>query len=199
MEKQNKGNTKERILLIAAKLFSENGYDRVTTRQIAKEVGINAATIYHHFPSKEDILKSLYNFYSSHLKGESPNPEQLLKLAESESPHEVLLKSEFHFDEDIREVLDQVIVTATRMLYADPESETFIRENIFDPTAYIVKPLLETLVELGRIPPFDINIFVQILSYFCFSAAALNKSSFGLTVEEYQEAMSFLFSMVTTN
>lgn len=35
----------------------QKGYEATTIRDIAKEVGIKAASIYHHFPSKDDIVQ----------------------------------------------------------------------------------------------------------------------------------------------
>jgi TetR/AcrR family transcriptional regulator, cholesterol catabolism regulator len=45
------------ILQVAAKLMRQKGYEATTIRDIAKEVGIKAASIYHHFPSKDDIVQ----------------------------------------------------------------------------------------------------------------------------------------------
>jgi AcrR family transcriptional regulator len=189
--------TRDKILETAAKMFSERGYDRVTTRVIAKAIGINSASIYHHFPSKEAILKNLYRFYSERLQNKCPDLEELLRLAETDPPHEVLMKAEFHFDDEIRGMLDNILITAARRLGADPESERFLRENIFDPTLNIVKPLLERMVELERIEPLDIDVFLSALTFYCFSAAALSQSPFGHDVTRYQSVMSFLFSFIT--
>lgn len=52
-------NTKETILMAALKLFSEKGFDGVSMRDIAAEVGIKAASIYNHFSGKEEIYQSL--------------------------------------------------------------------------------------------------------------------------------------------
>jgi len=194
---QNENTTKDKILAEAAKLFSIRGYDGVSTREIAKAVGINSASIYYYFSSKEEILKDLYRYYSNQLQIECPDLDELLKLAETAPPHEVLMKSEFHFKGDIRETLDQIIVTATRRLGSDLDSEHFIRENIFDPTVKILKPLLERLVELGKIKMPDIDTFICVLTNYCFGAAALNNTSFRQDVTQYRSAMSFLFSMIT--
>ncbi len=48
--------TKELILNKSLKLFSDRGYEGVTMRDIAAEVGIKAASIYNHFKGKEDIF-----------------------------------------------------------------------------------------------------------------------------------------------
>jgi TetR/AcrR family transcriptional regulator, cholesterol catabolism regulator len=47
--------TREQILAIAARLFSEHGYANTTLRQIAQEAGIQAGSIYYHFEGKDEI------------------------------------------------------------------------------------------------------------------------------------------------
>ncbi|MCL2201080.1 MAG: TetR/AcrR family transcriptional regulator [Oscillospiraceae bacterium] len=196
MEKRSEHNTRSKILRSAADMFSERGYEAVTIREIAKAVGINSASIYYHFPSKEDILYSLYRVYAQAREKACPDINKLLLLAETEPPHEVLLKSTFFYDEKDRDMLDKVLVTAARRLGSDEESEYFIRENILSPITYILRPLLERLIELGKIKPFDIGAFISVLEFYCFSAAALNNSPFRVGVAEYQMGMSFLFSLV---
>lgn len=45
-----------KLLSAAARLFRENGFDRTTVRDIARETGIQSGSLFHHFASKEDIL-----------------------------------------------------------------------------------------------------------------------------------------------
>ena len=52
--------TRERILDIALDLFTEQGYEKTSLRQIAERLGFSKAAIYYHFPSKEDILMALH-------------------------------------------------------------------------------------------------------------------------------------------
>ena len=196
MDKYNNSLTKEKILRVSAKMFSEKGYDRVTTRQIAKAVGINSASIYYHFSSKDEILKSLYAYYSEQIRKKRPDLDCLLLLAETAPPYEVLMKCEFHFDENIRGMLDQILVTAARMIVSHPESERFIRENIFDSVKNTLGPLLSRMMESGKIKPFDIKTFLDVLSHYCFSAAALNNSPFRQNVAEYRAAMSYIYSAI---
>lgn len=51
--------TRERILEVALGLFSEQGYDKTSLREVAEKVGVTKAALYYHFPSKEDILTEL--------------------------------------------------------------------------------------------------------------------------------------------
>ena len=50
---------KEEIIRIAAKLFKEKGYSAVTMRDLAKAMGIKAASLYNHINSKQDILNTI--------------------------------------------------------------------------------------------------------------------------------------------
>lgn len=191
-------DTKEKIMQIAARLFSERGYDKVSMREIAKTVGINSATIYHHFPSKGNILHSLYAFYALQHHREHPDLNELLRLAETYPPHEVLRRAVFHFDEDVREMLDAILVTAARRICAESESEEFIRENIFANIEHTLRPLLERMMELEKIEPLDIDAFLKVVSYFCFSAASLSHSAFRQTPNEYDASLIQIFSLVVS-
>jgi len=50
---------KEEIISKAAKLFKEKGYSAVTMRDLAKAMGMKAASLYNHINSKQDILKAI--------------------------------------------------------------------------------------------------------------------------------------------
>jgi AcrR family transcriptional regulator len=51
--------TKERVLVEAAKMFSERGYAASTTRELARRLGIQPASLYHHIATKEQLLQEL--------------------------------------------------------------------------------------------------------------------------------------------
>jgi AcrR family transcriptional regulator len=48
--------TAERVLVEAARLFREQGYAAATTRELARRLGINKASLYYHVAKKEDLL-----------------------------------------------------------------------------------------------------------------------------------------------
>ncbi|MDI7066393.1 TetR/AcrR family transcriptional regulator, partial [Klebsiella pneumoniae] len=47
--------SRENILAAAKKVAQAHGYGGLNFRDLAEEVGIRAASIYHHFPSKADL------------------------------------------------------------------------------------------------------------------------------------------------
>ena len=49
-------NARERVLIAAETLFRQRGYNVITMRDIAEEVGIRQASLYYHFPSKEQLF-----------------------------------------------------------------------------------------------------------------------------------------------
>jgi len=44
----------------AMKLFSEKGYRGVSLQEVAQEVGIKKASLYHYIPSKEELLYQIF-------------------------------------------------------------------------------------------------------------------------------------------
>ncbi len=47
---------RERIVLAAVDLFTEQGYDDTTVAQIAERAGITKSTFFRHFPDKRELL-----------------------------------------------------------------------------------------------------------------------------------------------
>lgn len=55
----NPESARGRLLVKAAHLFKMKGYERTTVRDLANEVGIQSGSIFHHFKTKEEILKAV--------------------------------------------------------------------------------------------------------------------------------------------
>ncbi len=50
---------KEQIISIAASLFRQKGYEAASMRNIAKVLGIEAASLYSHIKSKDELLETI--------------------------------------------------------------------------------------------------------------------------------------------
>ncbi len=57
--RQAPDSMKGRILSAARKLFGEYGFHGVTTRMIAKAVGIDISTLYYHWGEKQDLYEAV--------------------------------------------------------------------------------------------------------------------------------------------
>ena len=53
-------STREQILDVALELFTANGYEKTSLREIAERMNFSKAALYYHFASKEDILLALH-------------------------------------------------------------------------------------------------------------------------------------------
>lgn len=60
-KKYNSKQTIENILAVATKLFLEHGFEKTSIQDISKDSGLSKGAIYHHFKSKNDIIKAVLN------------------------------------------------------------------------------------------------------------------------------------------
>lgn len=54
-----RSDTRERIQDVALELFTEQGYEKTSLREIAERLEVTKAALYYHFRTKEDIVASL--------------------------------------------------------------------------------------------------------------------------------------------
>lgn len=55
-----KTETNDHILEVAARLFQTQGFQKTTTRAIAKQCGIAEGTLFNYYPSKDDLLIAVF-------------------------------------------------------------------------------------------------------------------------------------------
>ncbi|MFF5991992.1 TetR/AcrR family transcriptional regulator [Prauserella flavalba] len=51
----------ESLLAVAVKLFNERGYDGTSMEDLSRKLGITKSAIYHHVPSKQELLRLAVN------------------------------------------------------------------------------------------------------------------------------------------
>jgi AcrR family transcriptional regulator len=73
-----KPDTRDRILDVALDLFTDQGFDGTSLREIAERLDVTKAALYYHFESKDDILLAL------HMRLHEFGREALLKMAKQE-------------------------------------------------------------------------------------------------------------------
>ncbi len=61
LRERNKQSARETIVRVAADLFSARGYATTTLAEIADAAGIAPSTLFNYYPSKSDIVFSLYS------------------------------------------------------------------------------------------------------------------------------------------
>ncbi|MCX4162402.1 MULTISPECIES: TetR/AcrR family transcriptional regulator [Paraburkholderia] len=86
MRNESSSSTSESILAAAKAIAQAHGYNGLNFRDLADDVGIKAASIYHHFPSKADLGAAVAKRYWEDsaaaldaLLAESADPLQCLR------------------------------------------------------------------------------------------------------------------------
>ncbi|MEK6373411.1 MAG: TetR/AcrR family transcriptional regulator [Acidobacteriota bacterium] len=101
MQREERSERSRRQVLDAAlELFSHRGYRATTVRDIAGEANVSTGNVYHHFPDKETIFRTLldefwsitetrrYPFMRALLAGQFPDNIEKLGLAARDSVRE---------------------------------------------------------------------------------------------------------------
>jgi TetR/AcrR family transcriptional regulator, transcriptional repressor for nem operon len=60
-------DTRDRLIQAARQLFWEQGYTATGIAQILKAAGVNSGSLYHLFPTKEDLLLAVIEWYTANL------------------------------------------------------------------------------------------------------------------------------------
>jgi TetR/AcrR family transcriptional regulator, transcriptional repressor for nem operon len=61
-------DTRERLLEAAMRLFWEKGYNSTSIADILREAGANSGSLYHFFPTKQDLLVAVLDRYLAGIK-----------------------------------------------------------------------------------------------------------------------------------
>lgn len=158
--------TRDVIFDRSIELFSTCGYENVSMREIASEVGIKAASIYNHYVSKQEILDCIYEYFEKAISSKLPSFEKTKSVVRLGTAQEIiraftaLLAIERDNSEGKRMMMMNKIVYSR--FYIDPNSTRIVGSTMNNAIEYISKAL-NYGVEIGRFEPFDTQAFSRIL------------------------------------
>src|SRR5438105_13978631 len=61
LRERKKRRTRDTIVTVATRLFIEHGYEATTTAQIADAAEVSSSTFFKYFPTKADVVFSLFD------------------------------------------------------------------------------------------------------------------------------------------
>lgn len=179
------------ILRAARRTFAKRGYDATSVREVARELGIDAALIAHHFGTKETLWLAVV--------------EQIVELAEPMfDALRALRASSLPHRDRVRRALELCVDHE----FAEPDIGMFfstaateeggrldrLQERIVRPYHDAMFPLLADAVEAGTIRPVDPNVlFFMIASAIgttvSYSHMMLEYTSLPTRPEAFREAV----------
>lgn len=129
---QTKKPTKEKIFDVSLDLFSQKGYDRVSVREIAREVGIRESSIYNHYKNKEAILDAIIDYFKSELNQSS--------IPEGEGEDLIDKGPEVFFDVGAKLYIDRINTPEMEKIWRLVSIETYHNQKMRE---FFKKELLE--------------------------------------------------------
>lgn len=148
------------ILMGAAQVFSEKGFHKATTKEIAKAAGVSEGTIYNYFDNKRDLLVAMVELLATQslkdlIATEPPaDPKQLItvimhdryQLAKERGHQVAPIIAEIFNDVELREALYQQIVLPT-----SAHLEKFIQAQVDSGRFRPIDPIIATRALIGAI------------------------------------------------
>lgn len=111
--------TRDKILSCAQRLFSEEGFDKVSTKRIAKEAECNEVTIFRLFGTKNRVLEEIINKFVEESKIIRSLHESLTGELEQDIAKSILLYQNFLHQHEI--------IFRLQLKLSDSENQKFLR------------------------------------------------------------------------
>jgi len=153
---ENRPNTKTRIFNTALKLFATRGVENSPMRDIADAAGINIASIYNHYSSKEQLVAACYDFFLEHYESSRLSDELYRIILQKGTKEEIVKIANEQFPEEPEENLVYSMTILFSRIYIDAKAVEKYTEMI-NHSLQFLKMFFELGIELGRFEDFDVN------------------------------------------
>ena len=165
--KTEKKSTKEKIFDVSLDLFSQKGFDAVSVREIAREVGIRESSIYNHYKNKEAILDAIIDYFMSKLQQSGP-PEEEEDLLMDQGP-EVYFKvgAEMFLEQINTPTMEKIWRLVSIEMYHNEKIRNFYKKELLEEPINIWEVNFTKMIEKGLIKPF--NPRTMAYEYFSFA------------------------------
>lgn len=183
--------TKELIIVKALELFSSRGYDSVSVRDIAHEVGVRESALYKHYKNKQAIFEAIIEMASCRVEEiykelQIPNntSSHVTKEYQEISVEQLgeLSARLFHFY-----ICDEVLAQYRRMLtieqYRSSECQSRYQNQFINGFLNTCRKLFETFIENGMFK--DVN--PEVLALHFYGPIYLLFQKYDLTPEKIEE------------
>ncbi|HML24098.1 MAG TPA: TetR/AcrR family transcriptional regulator [Aggregatilinea sp.] len=149
----------DEILYAAAIIFHRKGYQGATMADIAAEVNLTAGSLYHYFPSKEDLLMAVLDAGLSLITG------KVRDVIEGDDPPADKLRAiiTIHILSEIDNIhiATAVIFESRALLEVPGVREQYIRQR--DTLERLYRDVIEAGIAAGDFRAVDVGIFVKTL------------------------------------
>ncbi|MFZ3171492.1 MAG: TetR/AcrR family transcriptional regulator [Carboxydocellales bacterium] len=158
MELTTKGvETKSRIVKAALYLFSQQGYNGTTTKQIARQSGMAEGTLFRYFPNKKALLHSLLKPLLVEAVPELRTEVENLAFTQA---IELIVKRRLKLIEENWPLFKVLFFEAG----FQPELRQQITQEVIFPMIKAIEPIFKQRMEQGEIRQMNSYIAMQVLA-----------------------------------
>ena len=157
--------TKKKIFLSAIYLFTNKGYENVSMNDIAEAVNIRQSALYNHFASKQQILDTIYDYYSYNNLVNRPSLDELDTLLHTGSLLDIITKGFIYsFDEEALGPMSDITKIIVQRASTDPTATAIFRKMSLDEGIRFVEEGLDKAMAIGRLAPFDTHAIAVLIN-----------------------------------
>jgi AcrR family transcriptional regulator len=169
---------RDHILAAAVQLFAEYGYHAAPLRDIAHIAGIQAASIYHHYPNKQALLVEIMETQMQrliagleHMMRQYTDPVECLNEAIA---HHIRLHTMYK---------DEFFIIDTEMRALEGEHKTHIL-SLRDRYASLLQTILSKGMQEGAFRPGDVKVTSYAIIAMCTEVGAWFRPGGRLSVQQ---------------
>lgn len=190
-KKRDQKSTKAKLLKAALDVFSKEGYDAATTRNIAKKAGVNESLIHRYFESKAGLFIALKTQYR-----EDFIAQFLATHKESETLHEELIAFLKYKLESSRKNKKFFKLSVSRAILDPKTRETVQSYAKLKPHEFIER--FETLRKKGQIRE-DVNLdqVLNVVHVLSFAISLLSEAFECLTITDSDDLIETAAEILT--
>jgi AcrR family transcriptional regulator len=169
---------RKQILDAAVQLFSQYGYHAAPLRDIARITGIQAASIYYHYPNKQALLVEIME---THMLRLNHGLERILR--EHDDPSQRLYEAIAHHIRLHTTYKSEFFIVDTELRSLEGESQSYIL-SLRDTYENLLQGLLQDGIERGFFRPTDVKIVSYAIIAMCTEVAAWFRPNGRLSVHQ---------------
>lgn len=159
--------TKEKIFDTSLELFSKKGYEAVSVREIAREVGIRESSIYNHYKSKESILDEIIDYFKSELANSGPQEEDTKALIQQGPEVFFEISSKIYIDQVNTPKMEKIWRLVSIETYHNDKMKRFFKKELLEAPINIWEQIFNDMIERKLIKP--VNPRTLAYEYFSFA------------------------------
>lgn len=184
-EQRDNMSNKEKILRVSVELFAQKGYRNVSLREIARHVGIKAASIYNHYNSKEAILEEIVGCLRTQLRQQVSPAFQMVEQLDMRTFIQVTTKANNDFFADpLYAQIGQIVM---REQFQNEKIRSMLLEELLIRPRMLIAAYFKRLMDAGKMRIADPIIAAK--EYHAFFIYEFYESALAQDFEDQDEEL----------